>query len=772
MSGQLIDLKYAYQAATTSNIAEYRLPDAFPLLSSLPTQTFGSTTNIPSIAVDSKGRVIQASNITSLDASVLNTGTLPNAVLPNVGTATTVGSSNTGFPVITTDTKGRVLTATTATVDTSIITSGVLPVARGGTGTTATIGTGSIVFNSNATLSNTTFIGNVSFPNKAINTAALADMGGGLVASQYGSATAVPVINVNSAGLITSISTAPVPTQANTGFLASGNSTTTNCNLSVNSNATFNSNTTFNSTVNFNFNTAFYSNATFNSNTTFNAPTIYNSNASYIGLLAANNINATTLSYNNAYGSNITSSNATFSNATILNATISNVIASNVTIIDITTSNIHLSNLNISTFTTSNLSASNLTITSLLSYYNLLGSNNTAINATFSNAAVSNLNVNTFSYSNATGSNLTILKLNTSNINASNLTIPTGGVISFPTGSIPASALSNSGVTQGSYGATLTVPSITVNSQGIITNIYNNTPIPLSGFTITNATSNTTNCNVVLSSNLAVLANTTLSNTTVTGTLSLPNQSISSASLVNTGVTPGTYIAATVTVNSAGQITVASANSIVNSGFSVSTGNTTVTNCNVLINSNLTAYNLTASNLTAPYLTSSNLNASNINVAYLYTSNLSVSSLSTSNLNVTANINASNINTTSDTTIGGALTVNGATTLNAQTTMGAINVTGTAVMSGTLSVTGQTTVNNLTVNGTSITLPSKAINPTALADSLANPGTYGATTSIPLLTVNSTGLITGISTATVQIPGFTQTGNNISTNSNVIFNSN
>ena len=746
MSGQPIDLRYTFEAATTSNIAENRLPDAFPNISTLSTQTFGSTTTIPSIAVDSKGRVIQASNLTRLDASVVNTGTLSNAVLPNVGTAGTFGGTSTGIPVITTDAKGRVISATTTTIDTTIISSGLLPVTRGGTGTTATIGTGSLVFNSNTTLSNTTFLGTLTFPPKAINNTAIADMGGGLIAGGYGTATAVPVINVNSAGLITAISTAPIPTQANTGFLASTNTTVTNCNV------LFNSNTNFNSTANFNSNVAFHSTVTFNSNT------IYNSNASYIALLAASNLTAS-----NIYTPIITSSNLILSNAYIINANLSNLNTSNAIITTLTASNVTLSNLYISAISLATLGFNNATgsnlNTSNISFSNANGSNlNIINNATISNASISNLNVVSISYSNASGSNLNVSRITTSNIATSNITVnnlTVNGVVSFPNGSITSNTLSNSGVTQGTYGAFLTVPTITVNPQGLITNISNNTPIPHTGWTVTNSTSNTTACNVVLSSNLAVLGNTTLSNTTITGTITLPSQSISSTSLVNTGVTAGAYTTPTITINSAGQITAITPNNITNSGFGIVAGNNTVTNCNVIINSNITANNITTSNAAV-----SNLNVANINVTSLTTSNLAAS-----------NLNASNLYTTFDTTIGGALTVNGATTLNGATTVGAINITGTTIVSASISATAQTTLNNLTVNGI-VTLPNKAINPTAIADSLTTPGTYGNTTSVPVLTVNSTGLITGISTATLQIPGFSQTGATISTNSNLVFNSN
>lgn len=88
--------------------------------------TYGDGTHVAQVTVDAKGRITSASNVTITGAAPTGsaggdlTGTFPNPTLAAAGTAGTYGDS-THFPVVTTDSKGRVTAVTTnqVTVDLS-----------------------------------------------------------------------------------------------------------------------------------------------------------------------------------------------------------------------------------------------------------------------------------------------------------------------------------------------------------------------------------------------------------------------------------------------------------------------------------------------------------------------------------------------------------------------------------------------------------------------------------------------------------------------------
>lgn len=159
----IISLVNTHQAAVVSTFDETRLPNVTAVIQANleNAKWYGNSNQIPRIQVDPKGRVLVASNI-NLDSSIVIPATLPNIIA-----AGTTGGSNVGFPVITNDAQGRITSISTSTINTSLISSGVLSIARGGTGTSNTTGTGAVVYSSNAsviglTSYNTTLNGSIT----------------------------------------------------------------------------------------------------------------------------------------------------------------------------------------------------------------------------------------------------------------------------------------------------------------------------------------------------------------------------------------------------------------------------------------------------------------------------------------------------------------------------------------------------------------------------------------------------------------------------------
>ena len=151
--------------------------------------TYGSATNIPQIAVDSKGRITSVSNVAvSIPSGSLtftgdvtgsgSTGSSTALTLANSGVTAGTYGSTTNIPQIAVDSKGRITSVSNVAVS---------------------IPSGSL-----------TFTGDVTGSGSTGSSTALTLANSGVTAGTYGSTTNIPQIAVDSKGRITSVSNVAV----------------------------------------------------------------------------------------------------------------------------------------------------------------------------------------------------------------------------------------------------------------------------------------------------------------------------------------------------------------------------------------------------------------------------------------------------------------------------------------------------------------------------------------------------------------------------------
>lgn len=168
--------------------------------------TYGNTLTIPSIAVDNQGRISAASNITLANTApvgITATGSTTTITLLASGvTAATYGNTLT-IPSIAVDTFGRITTASNVTL------ANTAPIITTAAGSTVTLSHG-ISGVTAATYGNATLIPSFVVNNQghitSVSNVAITLQPTGVTAATYGNATNIPSIVVDSTGRITSAS--------------------------------------------------------------------------------------------------------------------------------------------------------------------------------------------------------------------------------------------------------------------------------------------------------------------------------------------------------------------------------------------------------------------------------------------------------------------------------------------------------------------------------------------------------------------------------------
>jgi hypothetical protein len=141
---------------------------------------------------------INAANTNASDSSYQTTGTLSAARLPTSGVSAGYWGGTTQIPVLNIDTTGRVISAANVAVSSTLSTAG-----SSGTGSVSLINQSLTVTSSNTSI--ITVVGSGQ-------TLTVTPQASGVTAGSYGSSTAIPVLNVDSFGRVTSLTTNAVST--------------------------------------------------------------------------------------------------------------------------------------------------------------------------------------------------------------------------------------------------------------------------------------------------------------------------------------------------------------------------------------------------------------------------------------------------------------------------------------------------------------------------------------------------------------------------------
>ncbi|HSR89410.1 MAG TPA: hypothetical protein VLK22_03410 [Candidatus Udaeobacter sp.] len=482
------------------------------------------------------------------------------------------------------------------------------------------------------------------------------------------------------------------------------------------------------SSGNFTFNSTTVNTSTISNLTTTNATstnffssglTFTNANGTSV---TSTNLFASLFAFTTASGASITSTNAFFTNLATTNFSPANITATNVTSTNLFSTNLAFTNASGTSVTTTNLNvtgaltlpnnsitdamvvdtitASNYllltggTLSGQLNFTSASGTMVTSTNLVTTNATSTNLFSSGLSFTNANGTSVTSTNLFASlfafttasggSITSTNAFFTNLAATNFSPTNLTATSITSTNLNVSGPLTFNTASGTMVTSTNLVTTNASSTNLFSSGLSFTNANGTSITSTNIFTSLFAFTNATgtsvTTTNLNVTGALTLPNNSITDAMVVDT-ITASNYLLLTGGTLS-GQL-----------NFTTASG-TMVTSTN-LVTTNATSTNLFASLFGFTNANGTSITTTNSNVSSLL-SFVSANGTSITSTNIFASLfGFTNSNGTSITS------TNGFFTNLAATNFSPTNLTATSITSTNLNVSGPFTFN--TASGTSVT---------------------------------------------------------------------